>query len=73
MSTGAPLAFAALERMGRLFDIERALTGQPAEVRRAVRQKDAVPLLSDLQALCQGRHAQAAGQEQAAATSRWGR
>ena len=50
VSTAAPLAFAALERIDRLFDVERALTGQPAEVRRTVRQKDAVPLLDDLRA-----------------------
>ena len=47
-STGSPLAAEALKRIGKLFDIERTLTGQPAEERRRVRQAKARPILDDL-------------------------
>lgn len=48
--TGSPLAAEALKRIGGLFDIERSLTGQPAEERRRVRQAKARPLLDELAA-----------------------
>ena len=46
--TGSPLAADALKWIGRLFDIERPLTGQPAEERRRVRQAEARPVLDEL-------------------------
>ncbi|CAO3456100.1 Mobile element protein [Azospirillum argentinense] len=49
--TGSPLAAEALKRIGVLFDIERALAGQPAEERRQVRQAKARPLLDELAAI----------------------
>jgi transposase len=46
--TGSPLAAETLKRIGMLFDIERPLTGQPAEERRRVRQAKARPVLDEL-------------------------
>src|SRR5215217_7959720 len=39
---GSPLAKEALDRIGRLFDIERAISGMPAEMRQRIRQSRAV-------------------------------
>ena len=47
-STGSPIAFEALERIGALFDIERLIAGQPAARRVAVRQLNAKPRLAEL-------------------------
>lgn len=46
--TGSPLAKEALDRIGRLFDIERAAHGLPPDMRRRIRQFRAVPLVDDL-------------------------
>jgi hypothetical protein len=48
--TKSPLALQALEKIGALFAIEREINGQSAEIRRAVRQSQSVPLLADLKA-----------------------
>ena len=42
-STGSPLAKEALDRIGRLYDIEREITGTSAENRSAVRQARSRP------------------------------
>jgi transposase len=42
-STGSAIAREALDRIGALYDIEREITGQPADVRRAVRQEQSKP------------------------------
>lgn len=47
-ATSSPTAKEALERIGRLYDIDDAIRGESAEVRLAVRQKHAVPLLEEL-------------------------
>ncbi|MGP1667073.1 MAG: IS66 family transposase, partial [Rhodanobacter sp.] len=46
----SPLAKEALERIGRLYGIEKAIRGQSAAVRQAQRQQHAVPLLAELHA-----------------------
>ena len=46
----SPLALEALERIDALFDIERAINGQSAEARLAVRAERAAPLVADLEA-----------------------
>jgi len=48
--TGSPLAKEALDRIGRLFDIERAANGLPPDMRRRIRQSRAVPLIDGLAA-----------------------
>jgi transposase len=42
-STGSAIAREALDSIGALYDIERSITGQPADVRRAVRQEQSKP------------------------------
>jgi transposase len=46
----SPLALEAVRRIDALFEIERAINGQSAEQRRAVRQELSAPLVDDLQA-----------------------
>ncbi len=48
VATSAPLARDALERIGQLFDVERAVMGKPPDIRRAARQEKSLPLLEDL-------------------------
>ena len=45
----SPLALDAVRRIDALFDIERAINGQSAERRRAVRQELSAPLVADLE------------------------
>jgi transposase len=45
----SPLALEAVRRIDTLFDIERAITGQSAERRRAVRPELSAPLVADLE------------------------
>jgi transposase len=46
----SPAARAILERIGRLYDVETRVRGQPPEVRRAVRQAEAAPEIAALKA-----------------------
>jgi transposase len=46
----SPLALEAVRRIDALFEIERAINGQSAEQRKAVRQELSAPLVADLQA-----------------------
>ena len=46
----SPLALEAVRRIDALFDIERAINGQSAERRKAVRQDLSAPLVADLEA-----------------------
>jgi transposase len=45
----SPLALEAVRRIDALFDIERSISGQSAERRRAVRQELSAPLVADLE------------------------
>jgi transposase len=45
----SPLALEAVRRIDALFDIERAINGESAERRRAVRQELSAPLVADLE------------------------
>ena len=49
-ATKSPTAKEALDRIGKLYEIETAIRGQSPEARRAARQKHAVPLLNALHA-----------------------
>src|SRR6056297_212889 len=44
-STRSEIAKEALDRIGKLYDIERRIAGQSAELRRAVRQEKSKPLV----------------------------
>lgn len=46
----SPLAFEAVRRMDRLFEIERGIMGKSADERRAIRQELSAPLIADLEA-----------------------
>jgi transposase len=46
----SPLALEAVRRIDALFEIERAINGESAEKREAVRQELSAPLIADLQA-----------------------
>jgi transposase len=48
VTTNAPIAAEALQRIGRLFDVERAAMGLPPGERRRIRQSAARPLIDDL-------------------------
>jgi len=50
VATKAPVAADALERIGRLFDVERAVHGLPPDERQRIRQAKARPLVDDLAA-----------------------
>jgi transposase len=45
----SPIALEAVTRIDVIFDLERAINGAGAEARRAVRQRDAAPLVADLE------------------------
>ena len=47
-STESPLAAHVLARIGELYVIEGEIRGQPAEVRRAVRQQRSRPIVEEL-------------------------
>ena len=46
----APLAFAAVQRIDAIFDVEREINGLPAEHRLAIRGARVAPLVADLEA-----------------------
>ena len=46
----SPMALEAVHRIDALFEIERAITGQGADRRQAVRQELSAPLVADLKA-----------------------
>ena len=54
-ATGSPIAQEALERIGKLYDIEREITGQPAERRRDVRQTRSRPHVDAFRTWCERR------------------
>lgn len=47
-SRKSEIALGALDRIGALFDIERAIAGQPPDIRRGVRQRTARPRIDEL-------------------------
>ena len=49
-----PLALEAVQRIDRIFDIEREINGSTADVRRAVRQERVAPLVNDLESWMRG-------------------
>ena len=49
-ANGSPIAKAALDKIGALFDIERTIAGKPPSVRKAARMEKAKPKLDALAA-----------------------
>ncbi|MBV5265035.1 IS66 family transposase [Pinisolibacter aquiterrae] len=60
-ATGSPLAKAALDLIGRLYDVEREITGTTAENRRDIRQSRSMPVVEDFRAWCDAHLAQIPG------------
>ena len=52
-ATASPIAFEALERIGKLYDIEAAINGKPLDRRNAVRQKDSRPHVEAFRTWCE--------------------
>jgi transposase len=48
VANDSAIATEAVQRIGALYDIEREIRGQPADLRREVRQARAGPLIDDL-------------------------
>lgn len=76
-ATGSTIARDALERIGRLYDIEREIAGQPAERRRDVRQARSRPQVDAFRSWCERQLAGLPGKGDLAramryALKRWG-
>ena len=67
----APIAAEALERIGKLFDIERKITGQSPEQRAAIRQAEARPQLENLATVLDASLARISGKSELAAAIRY--
>jgi transposase len=70
---GSPLAKEALDRIGRLFDIERAISGMPPEMRQRIRQSRAVPLVHELAAFLDATLPKLSGKSDLAGAIRYAR
>jgi transposase len=57
----APIASEALERIAKLYLIEKTIRGQPADARRAVRQQRSKPLVLELKAWLEQQLARVSG------------
>lgn len=71
--TGSPLAKQALDRIGRLFDIERAAQGLPPDMRRRIRQSRTVPLIEELAAFLDATLPRLSSKSELAVTIRYAR
>ena len=70
---GSPLAKEALDRIGRLFDIERAANGLPPDVRQRIRQSRALPVIEELAAFLDASLPRLSGKSDLAAAIRYAR
>ena len=73
VATNAPIAGEALQRIGQLFDIERAAMGRPADERRRIRQRTARPVIDDLAAFLDASLATISGRSELAGAIRYAR
>jgi transposase len=71
-ANGAPLALAALNRIGALYAIEEDARGLPPQVRRALRQSRAGPLLEELKAWMEASLKRISGKSELAGAIRYG-
>ena len=70
---GSPLAKGVLDRIGGLFDIERAANGLPPEMRQRIRQSRAVPLAEELAAFFDATLPKLSGKSELAGAIRYAR
>jgi len=66
------IAKEALDRIGKLYDIERQIAGQPAEVRRAIRQEKSKPEVDAFQAWAEQQLTRIPGKSDLAKAFRYG-
>jgi transposase len=71
--TGSPLAKEALDRIGRLFDIERAANGLPPNMRQHIRQSRALPLIAEFAAFLDATLPRLSGKSDLAGAIRYAR
>jgi len=67
----APVASEALERIAKLYLIEKTIRGQSADTRRAVRQERSKPLVFDLKAWFEGQLTRLSGKSKTAEAIRY--
>jgi len=67
----APIADEALKRIARLYEIEAEIRGHGAELRKAVRQEKARPLVEALKAWCQAKLSEVSGKSMIADAIRY--
>jgi transposase len=73
VATNAPIAGEALQRIGQLFDVERAATGRAPEQRRLLRQSAARPVMDGLAAFLDASLTQISGRSDLAKAIRYAR
>ena len=73
VATNAPIAGEALQRIGQLFDIERAAMGRPPEQRWLLRQSLARPVMDGLAAFLDASLTQISGRSELAKAIRYAR
>lgn len=71
-SDKSEIAREALDRIGKLYDIERQIAGQPAEVRRAVRQDKSKPQVEAFRAWAEKQLTRIPGKSDIAKAFRYG-
>lgn len=70
-ATGAPIAKEALMRIGKLFDIERQVNGEPPGERKSVRQQHSRPQLDSLKGFLEASLRKLPGKSDLAAAMRY--
>jgi transposase len=70
-STSSPIARDALEQIGKLYDVERAINGQPLERRLAVRQQESRPRVLAFHTWCEQQLARIPGKGDLAKAMRY--
>ena len=71
--TGSSLALEALTRIGKLFEVERLIHGQPPEARRKARQDLALPIMAELAVFLDRSLAEVSGKSDLAKAIRYAR
>ena len=71
VATGAPIARQALERIGKLFEVERAINGKPPDERARTRRGHSRPLLDALKAFFEASLRKLPGKSDLAAAIRY--
>ena len=72
-ATKSPIAAEALERIGRLFEVEREVSGLAPEARRKIRQARARPVIDELAAFLEGSLPKLSGKGELAGAMRYAR